>query len=228
MTSQLGLLPAFLVMISLATAACGNASTQLADGIDVTLVATSELGEPLAGVPWSLSGRVLGQTGAGGELSQRLAGPEGRVVTLSATCPAGYQESPAVVQARLKSAYDLSGKAEPTKYDAVCARVQVDVVLVVHTSGVAGIPVRVDGRAVAVTDEHGTAHIYLPSPRATKRVDVTLETSGLPTLSPASPSRSFELHSRDAILVFEQAFSSSRPRSFRSRPRRTRIPDRID
>ena len=56
------------------------------------------------------------------------------------------------------------------------------------------------------------AHVLLQLDRDVRKVSVTLDTTEQPRLRPQNPSRTFELHGKDAILVMDQPFSApSRP-----------------
>jgi hypothetical protein len=60
------------------------------------LVATSDDGQPLAGVAVSINGKVAATTDASGELTLPLRGRVGMVVPLTVACPATHTGTPTV------------------------------------------------------------------------------------------------------------------------------------
>jgi hypothetical protein len=83
-----------------------------------------------------------------------------------------------------------------------------EVVLVVHTQPGRALPVLVDGKLSSMTTSDGLAHVLLRIDRSVRTLNAKLDTGTAPKLRPKSPSRTFDLSGNDAILIFDQNFST--------------------
>ena len=209
---------------------CGARESGGTAAFRMALRSTDDLDRAIEGVSWTADGKALGVSDGHGEVRTSLDGTEGQSVKLYATCPKGYRASPAMSVMRLKQARGLlNGSEQPMKKEVTCVRETTDVVLAVHAPGGANLPIRVGGRAAGQTDENGVAHVLIPTSRTERRIDVTLDTSCRPEVRPANPTRSFELHQRDAVLVFDQTLSTlKKVRKVRERIAAKPMPVRID
>jgi hypothetical protein len=182
---------------------------------DVEVRATSDAGRPLQAVRVSSGKLPLGATNASGSFRVRLAGAEGQTLPVTVTCPDGFAFIGPPPELRLSKTRRVhQTRPEPVLLSVTCTKELRDIVVVVHSKGGTALPVLVNGQAQAATDEDGIAHILLQRHRAAEKLSVTLDTSDSPGLRPQSPTRVFELHGRDAILVVDQAFTEA-PRASR-------------
>jgi len=104
------------------------------------------------------------------------------------------------------------------------------VVVVVKAERGKNLPVSLNGKPVATTDADGHAHVLIEMDRSVTSLRVDLDTTAEHSLLPQNPGRTFDLHGRDAVLVFEQPFSvAARPkaRPGAQAPRR-HVPQRLD
>jgi hypothetical protein len=173
-------------------------------------------------------------TGSSGTSSVKLEGTEGQVLPVTAECPEGYASSEKPQPLRLTRSRALgNGQIEPNWFQVTCTRKLRDVVVVVRAEGGGGLGVRIDGKSYGTTDPDGNAHVLLKLERDIRSLGVALDTSARPGLKPESPSRTFELSGRDAVLLVEQRFAQSPrpkpalPKSPLPAPRR-HIPERLN
>lgn len=199
--------------------ACGCAGTKSDDRFEISFRATSDDSVPLSDVSFATGKVKLGTTKSSGAFTVRLRGAEGQMLPLTISCPAGYEragEPPSLRLTRTRRVGEAS--TQPLGIEATCIRKLRDVVLVVRSENAEGLPVHVDGKAVTAIASDGTAHLLLQLDRDIGKVSVTLDTTQQPKLRPQNPSRTFELHGKDAILVMDQAFAASPKPQTRSSP----------
>lgn len=72
------------------------------------------------------------------------------------------------------------------------------------------------------------AHVLLRPPCTEKSVQLGIDTMSRPTLKPISPTGTYELHRRDAIVPLEPSFVLAARPAPRNAPRRPHIPVRVD
>jgi hypothetical protein len=203
----------------LAVAACGNKTTQ--DRFELSLRATSDDATPLSNVAFETGKSKLGATDASGALTVRLRGVEGQTLPITFTCPAGYEPEGGARSLRLTHTRGVTeGSSQPLTIDTTCVRKLRQVVVVVRSENATDLPILVDGKTTAVAAD-GTAHLLLELDRDVRAVTVALDTSTQPKLRPQNPSRTFDLHGKDAVLVMAQSFTSTKPR-----PHGTSLPQR--
>lgn len=190
--------------------ACGSAAPERAP-FSIQLSATSDDGEPLAGVSFTTNQKDMGTTPESGGFVVHLRGAEGSTLPLRATCPEGY-ESPPAGSLKLTRVESLSGEVERLSFDAVCVRKVRDVVVVVHAENGADLPVTIDGEISGRTDAFGNAHVLVPVDREVKSLAVGLDTTERSRLRPQNPRRVFELEGKDAVALFHQPFSEEKVR----------------
>jgi hypothetical protein len=174
--------------------------------------------------------RELGSTRADGQLQATLRGVEGQRVVLTVACPPGHRtlDPRRALQLQVPRPVAGAGQGATLALTVRCAPIERVAALVVRARGPgsAGVPVRVGGEALAQTAADGTAHLLLTA-RARSALRVTLDTSGVPGLHPASPARTFEIGDDDRLLLFEQRFQLP-PRAPIHRQRSTPHPYRLD
>jgi hypothetical protein len=209
----------------LAIAACSGRTTQ--DRFELSLRATSDDATPLANVEFETGKSRLGATDTSGTLTVRLRGVEGQTLPITFTCPTGYEPSEGARSIRLTHTRAVTeGSSQPLTVEATCVRKLRQVVVVVRSDNATDLPVLVDGKTTAIAAD-GTAHLLLELDRDVRAVTVALDTSTQPKLRPQNPSRTFDLHGKDAVLVMAQSFTSTKPRPHASTAPQRHIPYKI-
>jgi hypothetical protein len=221
---KLGFTACVLLLVSI----FGCGSKTIDDRFEISLRATSDDALPLAGAKFATSKSNLGQTSGSGVVNVRLRGAEGQTLAVAVTCPSGYESSGELPPLRLTRTRRVGeAVAQPLAVEATCIRKLRDVVLVVRAESAPNLPVHVDGKPAATTTD-GMAHLLLQLDRDVRQVSVTLDTTDQPKLRPQNPSRTFELHGRDAVLVMDQSFSAAPKPQNRNPPApRRHIPYRV-
>lgn len=186
--------------------------------------ATLEGRSPIGGVQFSLrdptSGKAvpIGQTGPDGNSPVvAVRGKEGAHLPLVVQCPQGYRVSEAQKDLVLRRIQDLGEEGRThTEVSVECAPTKRVAVVAVLTNE-EQIPVRIDGRPFASTDESGTAH-FVQVVRPGSRFQVELDTSHDPDLMPRSPFHWVEVEDDDDVTVITQVFEKPKAKP-RAKPR---------
>ena len=133
----------------------------------ITFLAESDPGTPLAGVTITVAGASPTQTGPDGTVRVQLSGEEGSSVPVTAACPPGHRDAPALSPIVLRTTAGVGGAPAPgLRVGISCLPTTRHGVVVIRAGGSgaaprAGLPVMVEGREVARTDASGVAHVAL-------------------------------------------------------------------
>jgi hypothetical protein len=220
-------------------AACGGSGASTpTKSFQVALRASSDDGDPLAGVTFSNGDKTLGTTDASGTVATTIRASDGLVLPVTTTCPSGYIAPAEPTQLRLAEVRRLDPSAPGNLgIDVVCVRKTRDLVFAVRAVGGPSLPIEVVGQVVGATDANGTALFSMPIDRDVRKVSISLNTARSPRLKPQNPSRMFELEGQDAVLLFEQNFAEDRPavvvrrappKKKEPEPEKKHIPERIE
>lgn len=189
-----------------------------------TFTATSD-GQPLEGVSVTLNEGTLGTTNGEGILRSNLTGPEGAPVSLNAICPEGHR-SPDQAQVhtlRRVVSLDPATQAQGIQVSFDCPPEHREAVVIVRTHDQTGLPIYVDGREVARTDESGVAHVHMPQMAPRTGFQVRIATAAInERLRPREPSQTYTVPDHDEVFVFDQRFEEEAPPRRRRRRRRRR------
>lgn len=205
---------------------CANEPDNLQRDIPLAIEVRDGADQVVEGALVRVDGRDLGQSGPHGQLLVLLRGVEGQSVTVTHSCPQGYEASePAetIVVLRRLSDSPESPVLVPIPVKLSCRALLRQVVLLVRTEPAARLPVRALGKEVARTDADGVAQVLLRG-QADEEVEVALDTGEHPRLRPVSPTRRIRFSDKPQLLVFDQPFEAAawrrRPRTRAHRPRR--------
>ncbi len=201
----------------------------------ITFAAFADPGEPVAGATvMTRNDQVLGTTDASGTLRIQLRAPFGTTIPITATCPAGHRAPQVVPNITFHPVRTLDPAiaARGIEHSIQCLPEQRDAVVIVRATGaqqIVGIPILLDGREVARTDEAGVAHIAVSkAPNSSFRLELAAGSIS-PFLQPQQPARDFTIQDEDLFLPFDQPFTYSEPAPVRRRRvvrRRVAIPTR--
>ena len=209
---------AYLVLLTVGVAACGDDEGPPMTELAVEFRAHADEA-PLEGTRVLRDGQLIGTTDADGMLAVSLTGREGETASLSAQCPQGHRNPDDLPELLLRPITDVEGRAQRAmRIDIACRPELRDGVVVVRSNGHADLPVLLDGREVARTDENGVAHVAVRmAPHAS--FSVQLATAHMPDLRPQAPSLTFTVPDSHEIFVFDQELEREEPQ-VRRRPRR--------
>ena len=177
----------------------------------VTFSALSD-NTPLHGVEIAANGRTLGETGEDGLLRVDLQGREGMNVAYAVRCPEGHRDAETRPPLTLRKFEGLDPQAAERgiEISVSCPPSTRRVAVIVRTGGQAGIPVKMGGATVALTDASGVAHVLVESaPESEFRL--TLDTNARTGLRPQNPMSVVTVPDSDAIAVFEIQFEVEVP-----------------
>jgi hypothetical protein len=190
---------------------------------EVQFQASSDDGEPLAGVIIAGNGKKLGVTAADGTFTSHLRAREGSTLRPRATCPKGFREPLQPQPLTLRRFRSLDRKADELRVSIECRATERLVALVVNTDRRPDLPVVMDGREIGRTNSEGVAHLALRmAPNTTFRV--ALDTSDQRTLRPKSPTATFTVGDADSLVLFDQAFVEEIKRKKRRRRKKAKPP----
>lgn len=199
-----------LILIALCLAACEDAPEAPAR-YPFTFAAHAD-GEPLPAVQVLVNEQPVGTTNDDGLLRVDLTGPSGAQVRVQAVCPAGHRSADGaqIHNLRRVQAIDPATTARGIEVSFPCPPEHRAGVIVVRTHDQVGVPVLLDGREIARTDESGVAHLHVAmAPGSTFQVQ--LDTRHNELLRPTSPSSSFTLPDHDEVFVVDQRFMQEAP-----------------
>jgi hypothetical protein len=219
----------FVFVLSCLSACSSAPIPDEASKFGIELRAVAEAGTPLAGVGLAAEGQQLGFTGSDGRLTRDVRGLEGSSLRVSVSCPAEYEQPEQPPPLRLTRTRAVGTQAaQPLTLDVRCQKRLSTIAIVVHAERGERLPILVDGKPIATTDDDGIAHVLLRRPRGDKAVQLGIDTSSRSVLKPVNPTRSYELHGRDAIVLFEPSFVVNKPQGPRIAAPRRHIPVRVD
>lgn len=240
-------------LAALASVACSSAPAPVPHHL-LAFHAHADVGEPLAGVRiWTdLNGdramtdnEVLGTTDATGVVRVDHVAPFGTTLNVAAACPVGYRPPDAMGPISLHPVQATGAvAAQGIEHTIQCLPLNRDAVVVIRATGmcesvpcpVANVPILLDGREVAHTDESGIAHVAVSkTPNSSFRLELAAGSLN-PLLIPAQATRDFMIPDEDVIMPFDQSFTQApvaRPARRRTARRAVvqapirRIPSRI-
>jgi hypothetical protein len=204
--------------------------------LDVTVLDVED--RPIAGAAVEVNGSPIGPTDDRGLSTARLKGPEGRQVSVSVTCPDGFDskdpQPEKLIVRFLKPLQHLASDADgqvaepflPLRTTSRCQPQTQSFVLLVKTNDRANLPVTVHGRPVSTTDADGVAQTVIAGSPG-QDIEVVLDTSGQPELRPEMPTRRLAVPDTRQIVVFEQNFKKLAPKKPRRSRKRVLGPKRI-
>lgn len=213
-----------------ANVACfGCSAPPKAPKFDVQFRVVSDDGLGLAGVAVTAGGHRIGSTNESGELRASIEGREGDAIPIRVQCGPEYRDPDHPLTLKLATTRRITGSLglPSIPYESVCIRNLRKVVVVAHADKLAGLPIVVEGKQVAVTDAYGNAHVLIPLGASEAVLRVGFDTTSRPELQPKNPSRTCDVGPGDDVVTFEQKFTLSKtaPPARVARPKQ--IPVRI-
>jgi len=178
-----------------------NLKSDVAPPFELVVNVTSDPGHPLPGAVVMKGGKEGPSTGTDGKVTVKIAGQEGEQVDLMIKCPADYVSPPKALAVLLRR---NAGTKLP-EYEASCPPAVRHMVVAVRADNGGNLPVKVLDRIVGYTDGNGAFTYALPL-RPGDGVEMTLDTTNSPLLSPKNPSTMLVMKPYDDVVTFDQKF----------------------
>ncbi len=179
-----------------------NMKPDVAAPFELIIHVTSDPGHPLPGAIVAKAGKDGPATGVDGKVVVKLAGQEGETIDLTVKCPADYvsPSKPLPVLLRRNAGTKLA------EYEATCPPTMRHMVVAVRADNGGNLPVKVLDRVVGYTDPNGAFTYALPL-RPGDGIEMMLDTSGNPLLTPKNPSAILTMKPYDDVMTFDQKFN---------------------
>lgn len=168
---------------------------------ETLITVTSDPGVPVPGAVITKGGKEGPSTGAEGKVTLKIGGTDGESVDLMVKCPADLVSpiKPVTVLLRRNTGAKLP------QYDVLCPPKIRHMVVAVRADNGPNLPVKVYGKTVGYTDAHGAFTYALPLAPG-DGVEMSIDTSGNPLISPHSPSTILTMKPYDDVVTFDQKF----------------------
>ena len=212
----------YMLIVAAGLLASCHARLAPASAIEVVFEVESDRGLRLSNVLVELEGKALGKTDSNGVLRAEIDGRPGQRLKVGCVCPPGHTEAPVPKFFRLRT-LDGIGEAHrgALKVTLRCKPEKRLAIFIVRAKNGAGLPVLLNGHAVAQTNSAGVAQFSASALPGTDFV-VKLDTQSQPELIPQHPKHLRMLSDADDIFVVHQSFDRQKVPLPRKR-RRTRI-----
>jgi hypothetical protein len=173
---------------------------------EILVKVSSDPGHPLPGAIIMKGGKEGPTTGADGQVSVKIGGQEGESVDLMVKCPADYVSPIHAISVLLRR----NSGTKLAEYEANCPPAIRHMVIAVRADNGANLPVKVLGHTIGYTDANGAFTYALPL-RPGDGVEVMLDTSAYPRMSPQNPSSLLTMKPFDDVVTFDQKFQIAPP-----------------
>lgn len=200
MARPLSLVAVGALALPLAASGC-DLKPAPAPPFEIVVHVSSDPGKPLPGAVVMKGGKEGPSTGIDGKVSVKIGGQEGETVDLTIKCPPDYvsPQHPIAVLLRRNAGTKLA------EYEASCPPAIRHMVVAVRADNGGNLPVRVLDKVVGYTDPNGAFTYALPL-RPGDGVEMMLDTSGNPLLSPKNPTAKLTMKPYDDVVTFDQKF----------------------
>jgi hypothetical protein len=186
--------------------------------VQLDLVVESDPGVRLADVPVRIDGKLVGRTGPRGAVRATVLQPRGSLLRIGHDCPVGHEGPPDDEQIRLRG-YHSDGISTDVEIRLKCRPVDRVAAFVIRAINAPGVPVLLNGRIVAQTNDAGVLHFVRRAPPGTEHL-VELDARSRPELLPRGASRFFTQPDADELFVIDRMFQKTETRRKASSRRR--------
>jgi hypothetical protein len=203
------------LLLSVGSGAC-NLKPEPVAPFEIIVAVSSDPGHPLPGAIIMKGGKEGPSTGADGKVTVKIGGLEGESVDLMVKCPADYVSPVKTLTVLLRR----NAGTKLAEYEASCPPAIRHMVVAVRADNGPNLPVKILGRTVGYTDANGAFTYALPL-RPGDGVEMMIDTSGNPLISPKSPTALLTMKPYDDLLTFDQKFQVKvvkRPPPYRPPP----------
>jgi hypothetical protein len=175
----------------------------LSHGYELIVRVSSGPSRSLEGARVSSKGRELGVTDSTGAVTVQARGREGDMFPVDIACPPGHRAPPPLLVPLRQVGREGSGQVVRPEFAAVCTPLTQSIVVAVRAEGGPHLPLMHMGRELCRTDASGAAHVLLDV-ALEDVVELTLDTSGQPSLRPRNPILRVQPGLEDAITAISQ------------------------
>jgi hypothetical protein len=169
---------------------------------EIIMKVSSDPGHPLPGAIVMKGGKEGPVTGADGQATVKIGGQEGESVDLMVKCPADYVSPIHAISVLLRR----NSGTKLAEYEANCPPAIRHMVIAVRADNGANLPVKILGHTVGYTDANGAFTYALPL-RPGDGVEMTIDTTGHPLVSPQNPTALLTMKPYDDVVTFDQKFN---------------------
>ena len=180
----------------------------------------SDPGRMLAGATVLHGDSRVGVSNKDGIVKLSARGKEGDTLSFRIDCPKGHKSPTKPLSVVLRKTSEREKRPE---YSASCLPTMRTVVVAVRAEDGPNLPVRYLDREVGRTDKSGAAHVLLKA-APNDSLELTLDTSRAPQLTPKNPTARFQTSHQDEVFVFNQAFTVEKPKVQKSAPKKSGPP----
>jgi hypothetical protein len=173
----------------------------------------SDPGRTLAGATVLHGESRVGVSNKDGIVKLSARGKEGDTLSFRIDCPKGHKSPTKPLSVVLRKTSEREKRPE---YSVSCLPTMRTVVVAVRAEDGPNLPVRYLDREVGRTDKSGAAHVLLKA-APNEALELTLDTSKAPLLSPKNPTARFQTSHQDEVFVFNQPFTVEKPKVQRAR-----------
>jgi hypothetical protein len=177
----------------------------------------SDPGRALAGATVLHADSRVGVSNKDGIVRLNARGKEGDTLSFRIDCPKGHKSPTKPLSVVLRKSSEREKRPE---YTVSCLPTLRTVVVAVRAEDGPNLPVRYLDREVGRTDKSGAAHVLLKA-APNEALELTLDTSKAPQLSPKNPTARFQTSHQDEVFVLNQEFMVEKPKLQRA-PRKQR------
>jgi hypothetical protein len=189
------------LLLPLAFVGC-NLKPEPVPPFEIMVSVASDPGHPLPGAIVMKGGKEGPSTGTDGKVLVKIGGQEGESVDLMIKCPADYVSPTRPISVLLRR----NAGSKLAQFEASCPPAIRHMVVAVRADKGGNLPVKILDRIVGYTDAEGAFTYALPL-RPGDGVEMVIDTSSNPLISPKSPSALFTMKPYDDVLTFDQKFT---------------------
>jgi len=218
----MSLMGGLVLVLGAAVSACCERAPEASGAFDVVFAIESDPGFRLGQARVFVDGESVGETDSNGLLRTTVYGQSGQRLRIEHDCPEGHETPSEPKLLRLRS-FESINEPGPRGLEITlrCRPLKRRAAFIVRAKNGAGLPVLLNGRMVARTNNSGVAHFSTLGAPGTEYI-VELDTQERPRLRPQRPTHLRVLPDAHEIFVLDQSFDvGNQPRG--RGHRRTRI-----
>ena len=187
--------------------ACGCAKSEADKNLyDIDVEAIDDQGSFIAGIDVAIGETHLGTIASDGHLRARVSASDGQRFSFHAQCPDGYSSEAIPTEVVFRNSRGLAGKkSDRLHFRIECSRNERVIALLVHSAGHAGVPIRVDGETLGLTDANGLGHFRIDR-KPGAQFEVSIDDTAFPSLVANNARQTIVLGAEDDLIIYDPEF----------------------